>query len=189
MAYIHLEGIYWFRDGCVIALPRRKNAQQSSGLVAFADTSKPDSLFRIFRRHCAVVAGYEMPTESRCVGVDRFTFRGIVKPKKASGHTWAHKRQDVMEMEAVTPITRSTYKKYLVRFRDALVSCCGLTRQAVKEFGMHSMRVGGETWLFENGMPTELRQRMGGWAPAFTEKQYIRTLVTERIDTCKGTGV
>jgi hypothetical protein len=94
-----------------------------------------------------------------------------------------------MEMKAVTPITQSTYKKYLVRFRDTLVSCCGLTRQAVKEFGINSMWVGGDTWLFENGMPTELRQRMGGWASAFTENQYIRTLVAECIDTCKGMGV
>ena len=54
---------------------------------------------------------------------------------------------------------------------------------------MQSIRVGGDIWLFENGMPTELRQRMGGWASAFTEKQYIRTLVAERIDTCKSMGV
>ena len=64
-----------------------------------------------------------------------------------------------------------------------------MTRTAIKEFGMHSMRVGGDTWLFENNMPAAVRQRMGGWASAFSEKTYIRTLVAERLTTCKAMGI
>ena len=60
-----------------------------------------------------------------------------------------------------------------------------MTEAAIKEFGMYSMRVGGDTWLFQNNMPQDVRQRMGGWASAFSEKTYIRTLVAERLETCK----
>lgn len=64
-----------------------------------------------------------------------------------------------------------------------------MTKQAVKEFGMHSMRVGGDTWLFENNMPAAIHMRMGGWASAFSEKTYICTLVAERLVTRKGMGI
>jgi hypothetical protein len=64
-----------------------------------------------------------------------------------------------------------------------------MTKQAVKEFGMHSMRVRGDTWLFENNMPASVRMRMDGWASAFSKKTYICTLVAERLATCKGMGI
>ena len=92
-------------------------------------------------------------------------------------------------MASERPIGRGAYKKYLVRFKQALMECCGMTKQAVKEFGMHSMRVGGNTWLFENNMPASVRMRMGGWASAFSETTYIRTPVAERLATCKGMGI
>ena len=64
-----------------------------------------------------------------------------------------------------------------------------MTDEAIKEFGMHSMRVGGDTWLFDNGMTGAVRQRMGGWASAFSERTYIRTLVAEQIETYRGMGL
>ena len=189
MALIHIEGIYWYPDGCVFTLPRRKNAQHKPELVAFADAGGKHSLFKVFRAHCKAVAGRDMPAEGQCSGVNRFVFRNIVKPSGATGHTWKGKRRDEMETESVRPIGRSGYKKYLVRFREALIECCGMTRQAVTEFGIHSMRVGGDTWLFEANMPASVRMRMGGWASAFSEKTYIRTLVAERLSTCKAMGI
>ena len=190
LALIHVQGIFWYPDGCVFALPRRKNAQHKPELVAFADTGKDGSLFKMFRAHCEQVAGRKMPREGRCTAADRFVFRDITKPavtekRPRVGYTWKHKRMDVLEMESNRPIGRSAYKKYLVRFREALEDCCGMTEAAIKEFGMHSMRVGGDTWLFQNNMPQDVRQRMGGWASAFSEKTYIRTLVAERLETCK----
>ena len=189
MALIHIDAIYWYTDGCVFALPRRKNAQHKPELVAFADTGGEGSLFKVFRAHCESVAGQAMPREGQSSGTNRFAFRQIVKPTGASGHTWSGKRCDMMDKDSVRPINRSAYKKYLVRFKDALVECCGMTRPAVAEFGMHSMRVGGDTWLFENNMPASVRMRMGGWASAFSEKTYIRTLVAERLMTCKAMGI
>jgi hypothetical protein len=64
-----------------------------------------------------------------------------------------------------------------------------MTRAAIKKFRMHSMQVGGDTWLFEYNMPAEVRQRMGGWASAFSEKTYIRMPVAERLTTCKAMGI
>ena len=129
-----------------------------------------------------------MPKEGQC-RCKRFVFRGIKRAKGATGHSWRHKRQDALEMESEYPIGRDAYKKYLVRFKDALRDCCGMTDEAVREFGMHSMRVGGDTWLFKNGVDDAGRQRMGGWASAFSEKTYIRTLIAERIETCRGMGL
>ena len=130
-----------------------------------------------------------MPKGGQFVGSNRFVFRHIVKPAGAPGHTWDGKRIDVMEMESELPINRNAYKKYLVRFKRALMECCGMTKDAVREFGMHSMRVGGDTWLFKANMPEDVRMRMGGWASAFSEKTYIRTLVAERLSTCKAMGI
>ena len=48
MALIRLNGIYWYADGCVFALPRQKNAQHKPELVAFADTGGPKLLFKVF---------------------------------------------------------------------------------------------------------------------------------------------
>lgn len=189
MALVHIKGVYWYPDGCVFCLPRRKNNQHKPELVAFADRGGKGSLFKLFRRHCAAVAGKEMPVTGRCMDVDRFVFRGIQKPAGASGHSWNGKRKDALELESVYPIGKKTYKKYLHRFKWALKDVCLLTPTAIKEFGMHSLRVGGDTWLFENNMPDEVRQRMGGWAHAFSEKGYIRTLIAERLTTCKAMGV
>lgn len=190
LALIHVQGIFWCTDGCVFALPRRKNAQHKPELVAFADTGKAGSLFEMFRAHCKQVAGCEMPSEGRCTTADRFVFCDIVKPAATAkrprvGHTWKHKRVDLLETKSNRPIGRSAYKKYLVRFHDALEDFCGMTKTAIKEFGMHSMRVGSDTWLFQNNMSQDVRQRMGGGASAFSEKTYIRTLVAERLETCK----
>ena len=95
----------------------------------------------------------------------------------------------MLELKSELPIGRNTYAKYVVRFKYALKSVCGLTKQALKEFGMHSLRVGGDTWLFKANMPDDVRQRMGGWASAFSEKTYIRTLIDERLQVCKAMGI
>jgi hypothetical protein len=185
MALIHISGIYWYPDGCVLVLPRRKNNQHSPELVAFADRGGKGSLFQSFRAHCGLVAGQDMPTEGRCI-VDRFVFRGI---NHEGGHSWNGKRKDVLEMESERPIGRKTYAKYVRCFRYALEVVCGLSEGALKEFGMYSLRVGGDTWLFKANMPGDVRQRMGGWASAFSEKTYIRTLVDERLRVCKAMGI
>jgi len=189
MALVHLKGIFWYSDGCVFALPRRKNNQYKPELVALACTGAEGSLFKLFRAHCELVAGKPMPMNDICGDVSRHVFRGIRKPAGASGHTWQDKRIDALEMDSERPITRSDYGKYLVRFRAALKQCCGLTKEAQKQFGLHSMRVGGDTWLFDNGVPEEVRMRMGGWATAFSERTYIRTLVDERLRTCRAMSV
>ena len=72
-----------------------------------------------------------MPREGRCTSCEKFVFRGGVKPKGASGHTWAGKRVDTLELASALPIGRRTYKKYLGRFREALTDCCGFTMEAV----------------------------------------------------------
>ena len=84
-------------------------------------------------------------------------------------------------MDIERPIGRSTYAMYVVHFKYALEKVCSLSKKALKEFGMHSLRVGGDTWLFKANMPDDVRQRMGGWASAFSEQMYIRTLVDERL--------
>ena len=160
MALIHVTGIYWFHDGCVLVLSRRKNNQHSPELVAFADRGGTGSLFKTFRAHCEAVAGRKIPVEGRCENVDRFVFRRI---NHTGGRTWNEYRNDVLELTSELPIGRNTYAKYVVRFKYALKSVCGLTKQAPKEFGMHSLRVGGDTWLFKANMPDDGRQRMDGW--------------------------
>ena len=150
---MHIQGIYWYSDGCVAAIPRRKNTQHLLTLVVFADTGKANSVFKTLRAHYETVAGCSMPVEGRCTTADRFVFRGIkhavpavgVKP---GGHTWSTKRVDALETDSIRPINRATYKKSLEHFKDALQQCCSMTRVAVKEFGLHSMRMGGDTWLF-----------------------------------------
>ena len=186
MALIHITGIYWYHDGCVIVLPRRKNNQHTPELVAFADRGGKASLFKTFKAHCEAVAGRKMPIEGRCMDVNRFVFRRI---NHTSGRTWNEHRNDVLEMENELPIGRNTYSKYVVRFKYALKSVCGLTKEALEQFGMHSLRVGGDTWLFKANMPDHVRQRMGGWASAFSEKTYIRTLIDERLQVCKAMGI
>lgn len=129
LALIHVQGIFWYPDGCVFALPRRKNAQHKPKLVAFTDTGKTGSLFKMFRAHCEQVAECDMPNEGRCTTLDRFVFRDIVKPAvtakrpRVAGYMWEHKRVDVLEMDSNRLIGRSAYKKYLVHFRDALEDC------------------------------------------------------------------
>ena len=122
----------------------------------------------------------------------------IVREVRISRHRQAEGRKrtyvggqahGMLELASALPIGRRTYKKYLGRFREALIDCCGFTSEAVRQVGMHSMRVGGDTWLFENEVPQEVRQRIGGWASALSESTYIRTLVAERINTCKGMHV
>lgn len=113
MALIHLDGIYWYANGCVFVLPRRKNAQYKPELVAFTDTGGPKSLFKVFREHCEAVAGQAMPRQGQCRGTGCFAFRNIVKPSGASGHTWSGKRVDAMEMTSERPIGRGRTRNTL----------------------------------------------------------------------------
>ena len=126
-----------------------------------------------------------MPTEGRFI-VNRFPFRGI---NHEGGHTWNGKRKDVLEIKSDRPIGRSTYAKYVVHFKYALEKVCGLSELALKEFGMHSLRVGGDTWLFKANMPDDVRQRMGEWVSAFGKKIYMCALGDERLQVCKATGI
>ena len=159
IALIHIEGIYWYPDGCVFVLPRRKNNQHLPELVAFADRGGDGSLFRVFLRHCAAVAVQEMPVEGIYDGMEHFVFRGITS---VGEHTWNGKRVDELELHSVRPINRNTYRKYVVGFKYALQHVCKLSPRAIKEFGMHSLRVDGYTWLFKANFTGDIRQCMRG---------------------------
>ena len=74
-----------------------------------------------------------MPREGRCASCEKFVFWGVEKAKDASGHTWAGKRVDTLELASALPIGRKTYKKCLRRFREALIDCCGFTAEAVRQ--------------------------------------------------------
>ena len=170
---------------CVCAAETQKK-QHTPELVAFADRGGDESFFRVSRRHCAAVAEQEMPVKGIYEGVERFIFRGSTS---IGGHSWNGKRVDELELVSARPINRNTYHKYVVRFKYALQHVCKLSPKAIKEFGMHSLRVGDDTWLFKANFTGDVRQCMGDWASAFSEKMYIRTQINKRLEVCKAMGV
>ena len=77
-----------------------------------------------------------------------------------------------------TPISdprvgRAGYRHHLDMMRRALRECCGYTADVTKEFGLQSLRRGGDTALFESGATQEQRQLLGMWRTADVELSYI----------------
>jgi hypothetical protein len=86
-------------------------------------------------------------------------------------------------------MTKTAYNHYLSRFRAALQDCCSMNKKEADMFGMHSMRSGGDTHLFNQGFSQEARMAVGGWATALVERGYLRLRTSEMYDLTREAGL
>jgi hypothetical protein len=70
-----------------------------------------------------------------------------------------------------------------------LKQCCGIDGSNTREFGMHSLRSGGDTHLFKQGFSQEMRMDIGVWATNLVERGYLRQKIAEKLDMCKACGM
>ena len=199
LAVVVIGGIYWVPPyteagveklgGCVIILPRGKTDQLGhSTQVAVAETGRPFSLVSQIRRLCGALgvpipAGHEGFVDSKS-----FLFRDMTLASKYSHKT---RREYKVDMVGRRPMASggSAYHHYLARIRQALGECCGYSKIQVKEFGTQSMRSGGDTHLFNMGVPASVRMDLGHWKTPSVERGYLRIQVQQRVKFMESVGL
>ena len=83
----------------------------------------------------------------------------------------------------------AAYHHYLARIRQALGECCGYSKTQVKEFGTQSMRSGGDTHMFNMGVPASVHMDLGHWKTPSVERGYFRIQVQQRVKFMESVGL
>ena len=90
----------------------------------------------------------------------------------------------VITGDGVLPVcyekTRTQYRRVLTHVRSGLKPLCGYKPKEAAAFGVQSLRRGGDTFLWKNGVPQEIRQAIGGWKTPSVELRYLETLIAEQ---------
>ena len=199
LASIIIGGIYWVPaywegvthhlGGCVIILAQSKTDQIGrSSQVAIADTGREDSLVQRIKDLCAdlgvkIPDGYEGFVDSK-----RFLFRDMTV-KGTSTHKSC--RVYVVDMEGRRPMASGgkAYSHYKTRMRQAIQECCGYSTTQAREFGTQGLRAGGDTHLFNMGVPASVRMSLGRWNTPSVERGYLRIQVQQRVAFMQSVGL
>jgi hypothetical protein len=186
LAVINIGGIFFTDEGVLICVPVRKNAQIYPTWIAVADTHKPDSVVQRLKDMITEL-GHTVPLRG-CINTCEYLFRDIVT---ADNYTHEHRRTDVLRPgdHGGRSLTKLAYDHYKSRFRAALEQCCGMTKTAARLFGMHSMRSGGDTHLFNMGFSSQARRDIGGWATDLVERGYLRMRCKQMFDLARQAGL
>ena len=133
------------------------------------------------------LTGEAPPTEGWLTSAvtDGFLFRRI----KCGTHTHLSKRVDEIVGSGERPMGREAYGGYLSRYRDALWMCCRMSKEAATTLGTQSARSGGDTWLFNNDVPANLRMEIGKWARPTVERGYLRIRSQQRLELVSAVGL
>ena len=187
LTVITIDVLYFSPEGVAVFIPRRKNRQEGGGSwLPLADTKRGHGAVAILRRLLAQM-GHTVP--DGFVGqirVKRFLFRDIV-PR--GGYKFASVRHDEVTGDGRHPIARRAYGHYLTRFREALRVCCGYSRTEAMEFGTQSLRSGGDTHLFNNNIPQDIRMVIGQWRTPSVEEGYVRSMMSSRFEMMAAIGL
>jgi len=194
LCFIHLHGIFWCPKGVMICMTHRKNNQHGvPSYLPIADTGKiekgqPCSAVDRLRSMVVALTGEWPPHEGFMTSrrSNRFLFRRI---QRMNGYTHASQRVDTVVGSGLRPMGRDAYDGYLSRYRDALVSCCRMSRRAARTFGTQSARSGGNTWLFKNNMSSDLRMSIGEWATPSVERGYLRLKIQQKLELVTAVGL
>ena len=193
---VHTQFIYWCPEGCILVIMRRKTNQYCVPTFwPVAETGlrdakgRPVSLVSRLRRLVFDLTGAAPPTEGwpdAGVGRHGFLLRDI---RPASGSRFpAHIRYH-LSRSCERPLGRRGYRHYLTRFRGGLRACCGMTEAQAKEYGLQSMRSGGDTWLFSKGASQAVRMAIGDWKTPEVEAGYLRIAATQKFAAMRATGL
>ena len=83
----------------------------------------------------------------------------------------------------------TSYGYILKRSRLALAACCGYDEETSKSFGTHSWRRGGDSALFNAGVPQERRQLLGMWKTPTVELGYVGYTARQHMAWSKSSAV
>ena len=193
---VHTRFIYWCPEGCVLIVMRRKTNQHCvPTLWPVAETGRVDaagrpvSLVARLRRLVLDLTDARPPVEGwpdPKVGRHGFLLRDI---SPISGARHPGRIRYALSRRCERPLGRRGYRHYLDRFRDGLRECCGMSKPQAAEYGLQSMRSGGDTWLYEKGASQAVRMAVGDWKTPGVEAGYLRIAVQQKLAAMKASGV
>jgi hypothetical protein len=186
LAVINIGGIYFAECGVLICVPVRKNGQVYPSWITVADTGSATGVVARLKDMIKFL-GHVVP-KIGFIDCREFLFRDVTL---GSGHTHEHRRVDTIDNRGggVRSLSKNAYNHYLSRFRSAMRACCGLTKAEANMFGLHSMRSGGDTHLFNKGFSKQSRMAVGGWATELVEQGYLRLRSKELFDLTREAGL
>ena len=194
IAVLRCDGMVFFDTGVLFCVARRKNEQGGKWQwIPLYDAGGQHSVVALLRRH--------------------LTDLGFVVPLGTKGGTWLHSVPQTADVHSflMRPLVRSStrtmpafiqytlgdggrslcsdrrtgYTPVLRELRHALRACCGYSEAQACGFGTQSMRRGGDTALFESGMPQERRQLLGMWRTPTVELSYIGFTIKQSLSWAK----
>lgn len=131
--------------GFLLLLPFRKNRRNSPSWIPIAEKNAVAMMARHLRWVNQLPPGHYL-----------FPARKRIRLTKENGAA-------VKFIPKATVDSQMSTATFRALTRTALVECCNLTRQQAAKFGTHSFRIGSIEELRKCGVPSELRQQLGGW--------------------------
>ena len=125
---------------------------------------------------------------------DKFVFRRGSSGKRGK-YTQRHMQRAVERVVGTgdAPVNceegTAAYSWWRRKLHCAMVECCGLTKDQVEKYGLHSMRRGGNTALWKAGSTKEQRMRIAGWKSPAIDEEYIQTSLEEDLEFATAFGV
>ena len=97
--------------------------------------------------------------------------RRFLFPQFAVQYCW---RRYLYNPNMVWGVNRAKYYQFLKQFKHALREVLRFDEPTVRQYGLSSLRSGGDTWLESLGVSKESRMLVGHWATGAVESRYVR---------------
>ena len=174
------SAVYWMGNkGALICIPRRKNAQYTAEWFPLPDTGSESCVVRRLRA-LMLDLGFEVPRHG-WGKEQRFIFPEFMSKH---GATQEHQQTFMMGNSHFT-CSKQAYPKWSRMFKKGLRQCCSKSEAQIKEYGLQSMRAGGDTLLWRKGVDAETRRDIGGWATSSVERGYLRKRLSDSLKFTK----
>ena len=168
------------KHGALICIPRRKNAQYTTEWFPLPDTGSKTCAVRQLRELMTDL-GFVVPKQGW--GKEkRFIFPEFTS-KRGKSHPG---KQEFTYYDGYFACGKRAYPKWNRLFRKGLGDNCGIKdKDEQKEYGLQSMRSGGDTHLWNKGVSAEERRDIGGWATPSVERSYLRKRLKDSLKFSK----
>lgn len=177
LSWLQVNSVFFAREGALrcfsVCLTHRKNVQLNTPEWVTVVEDPVD-------RHCVYRLVVAMFEEEFGLVVDTEAFsweppqdfrRRFLFPQFAVQHCW---KRELYNPDMVWFAGRGKYFQFLTQFKNALREVLGFDKATVRQYGLSSLRSGGDTWLEALGVSKESRMLVGHWATGAVEARYVR---------------
>ena len=97
--------------------------------------------------------------------------------------------QNLIKTKSGHKLTPCNSKMSYTRFREIFIEAFSPLVPNIKQFGLHSLRIGGATKAANNGIKDRLLKRHARWRSEQAKDGYVKDSINERLEVSKSLGL